>query len=501
MNISLLLEMAAEGAGSRVAIGSRADGVTYQELLARARRAAAWLGERAGTHLVLCDVNSLAAPIALYGASLGGKTYVPLNYRLSTAALRSIVDRIDPAVAIVDDEVDVNRDERFRAGRALSRHAFLDLSEAAMAAINAEVGTDDVAVLLFTSGTTAAPKAAILRHRHLVEYVLSTVDFMAADDDECLLVSVPPYHIAGVSALLTSVYIGRRIIQLPQFTPEAWVRTVELEGVTHAMVVPTMLERILRLDNIDRRLASLRHLAYGGGRMPVEVIERALELLPQVDFVNAYGLTETSSTVALLGPDDHRAAFSSPNPEVRRRLASVGLPVPGVEISVRDETGTEVAPTTPGEVWVRGGQVAGEYVEGPVIGANGWFPTRDRGYLDASGFLYLEGRLDDVIVRGGENIAPQEVEDVLRSHPGVVDAAVVGTPDREWGEVVTAVVVRDTRADLNEEDLKKWVRDRLRSTRVPAHIRFTSSLPYSDVGKLLRRVVREQVSIPGGAST
>ena len=193
-------------------------------------------------------------------------------------------------------------------------------------------------MLLFTSGTTGEPKAAILRHRHLSSYIMSTLEFMGADEDECALVSVPPYHVAGISAVLSSVYVGRRMVQLAQFDAEAWVHLARDEGVTHAMVVPTMLGRIL--DVVEREgepLPALRNLSYGGGRMPVPVIERALTLLPHVDFVNAYGLTETSSTIAILSPDDHRAAVASDDPLVRARLGSVGRPSPAVEVSIRDD--------------------------------------------------------------------------------------------------------------------------------------------------------------------
>ena len=189
--------------------------------------------------------------------------------------------------------------------------------------------------MLFTSGTTGEPKAAVLRHRHVVSYVFATLEFASADEEEATLVSVPPYHIAGISAAVTSMYVGRRVVYLPQFTPDAWVATAAAEAVTHAMVVPTMLGRVLdSMEATGERLPALRHLSYGGGRMPVEVIERALRLLPQVDFVNAYGLTETSSTISVLGPDDHREAIASDDPAVRRRLGSVGRPHGEIEVSV-----------------------------------------------------------------------------------------------------------------------------------------------------------------------
>ena len=163
--------------------------------------------------------------------------------------------------------------------------------------------------------------------------------------------------------------------------------------------------------------------------------------LPQVDLVNAYGLTETSSTIAMLTPDDHREAFGSDDPVVRARLGSVGRPLPALEVEVRGEDDVVVVAGEKGEIWVRGEQVAGEYVGQSVLTADGWFRTRDAGWFDEAGFLYVDGRLDDVIVRGGENISPGEIEAVLMAHDGVAEAAVIGIPDTEWGEAVAAVVV------------------------------------------------------------
>jgi fatty-acyl-CoA synthase len=197
-----------------------------------------------------------------------------------------------------------------------------------------EPSRDDVAVLLFTSGTSGEPKAAVLRHRHLTAYVLATIEFMAADEDEATLVSVPPYHIAGISAVVTSLFAGRRVVYLPAFTADDWVAAARDERVTHAMVVPTMLGRVLDvIGHDDVRLPHLRHLSYGGGRMPLSIMERAVALLPDADFVNAYGLTETSSTIAVLTPEDHRVALASqtkpPSPPRVRRPAPAGSRVGG----------------------------------------------------------------------------------------------------------------------------------------------------------------------------
>jgi fatty-acyl-CoA synthase len=348
-------------------------------------------------------------------------------------------------------------------------------------------------VLLFTSGTTGEPKAAVLRHRHLASYVISTVEFMHAEEDEAALVSVPPYHIAGVAASLTSVYAGRRTVYLPTFTPEAWVETARTEQVTHAMLVPTMLGRVLNvLETRGEHLPHLRALSYGGGRMPQAVIEKAMALMPQVDFVNGYGLTETSSTVAVLTAEDHRAAIASEDPMIRRRLGSVGRPLPSLELEIRDPAGHVLPPGQSGEVYVRGEQVAGEYLHKKVIADDGWFATNDAGWLDEDGYLFVEGRLDDVIVRGGENISPGEIEDALRTHPNVADVAVLGLPDDQWGEKVAAVIVAKGPTPTAEH-LAAWVRARLRSTKTPETWEFRAELPYNDTGKLLRRVLKQEL--------
>jgi acyl-CoA synthetase (AMP-forming)/AMP-acid ligase II len=353
-----------------------------------------------------------------------------------------------------------------------------------------------VAVQLFTSGTTGKPKAAILRHENLMSYIVGTVEFGAAAEDEAIAVTVPPYHIAGISSVLSSTYACRRVVQLENFDAKGWLDACRRENVTNAFLVPTMLGRIVDFAVANAsaaRLPGLRALAYGGGKMPLTTIQRAMQLWPKVDFTNAYGLTETSSTIAVLGPDDHRAAAASKDPLVQKRLTSVGKATGAVEIAIRDEAGALLGPNQPGLVFVRGGQVSGEYQQqGSLLDADGWFATRDRGYLDDAGFLFLEGRADDVIVRGGENISPGEIEDVLTSHPAVADAAVVAVPDEQWGEGVGAAVVLKPGAQASVAELQDLVKGQLRSSRVPQRIVFKDTLPYNETGKVLRRLIRQE---------
>ncbi|MFO7590468.1 MAG: fatty acid--CoA ligase family protein [Acidimicrobiia bacterium] len=495
MHLSMLLDMAMAGHGDRVAFGGRADGTTYVHLATRAAAGAAHLREAGVEFLVYVAPNSTAFPVALFAAAAAGVPLVPINYRLGPDQLAPLLDAHRSSVVIVEDELHGAVDGW--ETEPLSPEAWLDVTATERTLDQPDDDPETVAMLLYTSGTTAAPKAAILRNRHLAAYVMSTVEFGGADEVAASLVSVPPYHIAGVSNTVSNVYAGRRVVHLDAFSPEAWLETVREEGITHALVVPTMLARVVEhLEEVGARDAdvpTLASLAYGGAPMPHRVIARALELLPTTAFVNAYGLTETSSTVAVLGPEEHRAAAASDDPVVQARLGSAGVLVPGIEAQIRADGGAVLPPGEVGELFVRGEQVSGEYVgRDSATDAEGWFATRDRASIDAEGYLFIEGRTDDTIIRGGENIAPAEIEAVLCHHDAVADAAVLGLPDEEWGQVIAAVVV--TRADVDVDELRSYVREHLRGSKTPERIEFRPELPRTDTGKLLRRVLLAELS-------
>lgn len=472
MNLAMILDMAADGFGDRRAIGD----LTYADL----RRAAASIGARAErksdapTAIATLLPNGQHVPIALFGAAWAGLSYAPLNFRLPTEATDALLARVQPA-ALFDD--------------AWTDTVASELPEGSAAYV---AEPTNPAVLLFTSGTSSAPKTAVLHHDNLTSYLFNTLEFGSAGEDETALISVPPFHIAGVAAVLSSTYVGRRIVLLPRFSATAWLQLAADEAVTHAMVVPTMLARIVASLQADPSLRppALRSLAYGGARMPAPVLEQALELLPNVDFVNAYGLTETSSTVAILGPDDHRRAFESDDPILRKRLQSCGRAVPGVEFKVSDD-----------ELWIRGGQVGGGYLGArSQVDDDGWLHTGDRGHIDDDGYIFISGRADDMIIRGGENISPTEIEDTLLRHPDIASVAVVGLPDLEWGEKLGAMIVFREGADLDLDDLRIWAKERLGSIKVPEVIIVSDDLPATPTGKILRRTVREVLAEPATGS-
>lgn len=490
MEIQTLLEIAADTFGDRPVLAGPDWTLSYAGLLARARSTAAVLSGYDCENVAFLGLNTPAFPICMFASALAGRPFAPLNYRLSDSDLRAIVARLAPAVLVADDDM-MARVEGIDGVTVISR---TDLFAAAEAVDATDFHTDaahPIAALLFTSGTSGQPKAAVLRHENLTSYVIGTVEFASADEDEIILSSVPPYHIAAISGVLTAIYAGRTIVPLAAFTPDEWVDTVARHMITNAMVVPTMLGRIL--DVLDRRgetLPSLRALSYGGGRMPVTTVTRAMTMLPEVNFVNAYGLTETSSTISVLDPEAHRAALHSDDPQVRQQLGSVGRPIPGVEVRIVDSGHNDVPAGVVGEILVRGDQVSGEYVGQSALTADGWFPTKDAGWIDSHGFLYVDGRLDDVIVRGGENISPGEIEERIRDHPSVADVAIVGVPDREWGERIVAILVLKDPSAYQQDHFQDWLKQRLRSNMMPQEYQYRDELPYNETGKLLRRVLR-----------
>ncbi len=492
MSISLLLEMAASSNPERTAVVAEGSRLTTQQLSDLADGGSGVIAASGARHVAYVGTGGAALPLLLFASARAGVAFTPINYRLSPEGIRTLIDRLPEPLVIVD--------QRYREALGDASPRLMttpDFMEAARGAEPAAEFPDpeSVAVVLFTSGTTSQPKAVELSHSNLTSYVMGTVEFDSAEPDDAALICVPPYHIAGVGAALSNLYAGRTMVYLPTFDPHEWVRLVESERVTTATVVPTMLDRIVAvLEPGGHELPTLRNLAYGGSKVGLPLVRRALQLLPHVGFVNAYGLTETSSTIAVLGPDDHREAHSASAPHVAKRLGSVGRPVPGIEVQIRDEDGKVCGPGESGELFVRGEQVSGRYTGiGSVLDEDGWFPTRDVALLDEDGYLFISGRSDDTIIRGGENIAPAELEEVLIEHSHVHDVAVVGVEDPEWGQAIVAVVVPAAGIDPDPEELRAHVRNHLRGSRTPDRVVFTDELPTTPTGKVLRREIVEKL--------
>jgi acyl-CoA synthetase (AMP-forming)/AMP-acid ligase II len=488
LSISLLLEMAVSEDPDRVVLVDGASRLTMCELSGLADGGAGVVAASGAEHVAYVGSGGIMSPLLIFASARAGKAYTPINYRLSAQGVQELIERLPDPLVIVDG--------RYREMVGDVGEHVMESDDFLAAARTAQpvaefADPDDVAIVLFTSGTTSKPKAVELSHGNLTSYITGTVEFGSAETDDAALICVPPYHIAGVNAAMSNLYAGRKMVYLTSFDAHEWVRLVADEKVTTATVVPTMLDRIVAaLEQEPVELSSLRNLAYGGSKVGLPLVRKALDLLPHVGFVNAYGLTETSSTIAVLTPDDHRDAHGNTDEAVAKRLGSVGQPVPGIEVQIRDETGRVLGPGESGELYVRGEQVSGKYTGiGSVLDDEDWFPTRDLAMLDDGGYLFIGGRSDDTIIRGGENIAPAELEDVLVEHPHVHEVAVVGVEDPQWGQAIVAVVVPAAGVDPDPDELREYVRKFLRGSRTPDRVVFRDELPTNATGKLLRREI------------
>ena len=352
---------------------------------------------------------------------------------------------------------------------------------------------------MYTSGTTSQPKGVMLTHNDFTAYVCGNVELADGTPRGAALLSAPLYHIAGATNIMSTLFTGRKLVILRQFEPRAWLDAVEKERVTHAFVVPTMMKQLIDHPDFgalrpeqsaEPLLRGCRHALSGHPARHRDVPRR--RRLRQRLRADRDDLDPDRARAG--GPPARRRAE-----EVERnlkRLVSIGRPLPDVQVKVVDEDGGELPAGQVGELWVltprtmKGYAGGGGTVSSPAH--DGWLPTRDMGWIDADGYIFLAGRKDDMIIRGGENISPAEVEAVLYSHSGVEEAAVIGMPDVEWGQRVAAVVVARAGATLSEEELSEFCRQRLSSFKKPEVFHFVEGLPKNQMGKILKKDLRAQ---------
>jgi len=364
---------------------------------------------------------------------------------------------------------------------------------------------EDVTIIMFTAGTTGTPKGVMLSHNSFSSYILANVDPVDMDALEKNILTVPLHHIAGVQAVMAAIYGGRTLVLQRQFDEEGWMKLVQDEKVNRAMMVPTMLKRLMDLPNFkDYDLSSLQVITYGAAPMPLEVIKKAIVEFPNTRFINAFGQTETASTITMLPPDAHDIHEGDPDYEAKlTRLGSIGKPLPDVEVRIVDENGKEVAVGENGEIVARGERLMKGYWNRDEATKetlrSGWLYTGDLGYWDDEGYIFLSGRAKDFLKRGGEMIAPEEVEQIIMSHPAVDEAAIIGIPDVEWGERVRAIVVKKPGAELTAEEVIEHCRPRMAGFKRPEDVIFIDELPRNPMGKVLKRVLREDYTQPIGA--
>jgi acyl-CoA synthetase (AMP-forming)/AMP-acid ligase II len=506
VNLGELLRIPAEMFPEQEILRFEGTSLDYASLVDGVARTAERLraaGVGPGARVALIDTNSAGAVKALFAAVSLGAVFVPMNFRARGAELAGLLATSEPQVVLAGARY-VETVESTRVSGSLPRVLELECpDEPGDTPLDAvvEVNDDDVAVLMFTSGTSGAPKAAMLTHGGLTGFVLATTEPADGTRRGSTLIAVPLHHVAGLTAVLGAIFAGRRVVLMRQFDAGEWLRLVETERVTRAFLVPTMLKRVLDHPSFPQAdVSSLELLGYGASPMPQTVIRRAIdELPPTVQLVNAFGQTETTSTVTMLTPEDHRLVGDPEEVEARiRRLASIGRPLPDVDIEVIDADGRPVQRGEIGEIAVRSPRLMTGYFgrdeETDLTLRDGWLRTRDLGWMDEDGYVFLTGRSSDLIIRGGENVAPDEVEAVLYAHPAVSECVVVGIPDEEWGERIVAAVELEPGASCGEVELLEWCRERLAGHKRPERIVLTHELPRNAVGKLLRREVRHALT-------
>lgn len=465
------------------------------------------LGLGPGDVIAALDTNSDDYVACYYATAKTGATFLPLNYRAKEQELEYMVNTADTKLLLVGDRYleligkigpRLNVKQMMALGHGTnSMQRLSDLAQKTEPE-EAEADVDDeaVAVLMYTSGTTSLPKGVMLRYRDFTAYVTANVEMADGSDRGAALVCVPFYHIAGTTAMMSNIWAGRKMVIMPQFEPKTWLELVEREKITHAFLVPTMMKRLLDEPSFKTTdFSSLTNLAYGGAPMPIQVIRNAIGMFPKnVGFVNAYGQTETTSSLTVLGPDDHRVEGTPEEVELKlKRLNSIGRPLPDVEVLVRDEDGKFLSPGEVGEICIRTPRIMKGYAgrNDDSLLADGWRATGDLGWVDEDGYIFFAGRKDDMIIRGGENIAPAEIETVLMSHPGVDECAVIGIPSTEWGQTVKAFVVPRKGEKLDQKELVEFCRKRMASFKCPEAIDFLDELPKNHLGKILRKELRQ----------
>jgi long-chain acyl-CoA synthetase len=352
---------------------------------------------------------------------------------------------------------------------------------------------DDVSLQLYTSGTTGLPKGVMLANRNIATMIeLAGSDAFDIDDTTVSLVAMPLFHIGGTGWALTAMSRGGTSVILRDMDPAELIRLVERERISHAFVVPAVLMLLLATPGIEKAdLSSLDTIFYGASPIAEDVLIRCMDVIG-CRFAQVYGMTETSGAIVRLDYEDH-----DPVGDRRHLLRAAGKALPGVEIRIVDpDTGDDVGPGPVGEIWTRSAYNMLGYWQKPeetasAIVDGGWLRTGDAGYLDDEGYLFLHDRIKDMVVSGGENIYPAEVENILLGVPGVVDAAVIGVPDDSWGETVKAVVVRGPDTEVSADDVIAFCRQRLAHYKCPTSVDFVETLPRNPSGKILKRELRE----------
>ena len=472
---------------------------TYGELEERTARVATALfaaGLQKGDRIAWIGKNSDLYFTLFYGAARAGIVMAPIGWRLSPTEWAYVVNDTKAKIVFTGPGFDAVPDQL--AGKLEHGPRIIGADEARTLIANtarasfAPSGQDDAVLQLYTSGTTGNPKGAVLSNRNLFALRKHSneadMPYTKWEDDEAVLVAMPCAHIGGTGLGIMALAAGLPGIILAEFNPDGVFDAVEHHGVTRFFMVPAALQMLLmhpRCASVD--YSRLKYILYGAAPIPLELLRQCIKMFG-AQFIQAYGMTETTGTICMLPPEDH-------DPEGNARMRSAGKALPGVEIRILGPDGQSVPTGEVGEVVTRSSNNMIGYWNLPeatakTMTADGWIHTGDAGYLDEDGYLFIHDRMKDMIITGGENVYPAEVESAIFGHPAVQEVAVIGIPDQKWGETVKAVVVAKPGTSIEEADIIAWARERIAAFKAPRSVDVIAALPRNASGKILRRDLR-----------
>ncbi len=480
---------------------------TYAQMGDRVNRAAnalRELGVKKGDRVAVLSQNCNQFVELYFANGKLGSVTTPLNYRLTATELEFIINNSEAVALIVQDDfvptiagikhLLPNIKHYITIGG--SHQGYREYEEWIAGSSPAESGAlideNDLIWLMYTSGTTGRPKGAMITHRNLMTNVMQVaLEFRVEAGDRSLIVA-PIYHAAAVITSMSALAGGATLVIKKDFIPPEVVHAFNEEGVTHSLLVPAMILFLLNMPGIEKvNFGTLRYVIYGASAIPLEVLRQAMQLF-KCNFVQGFGQTESTAVLTMLAAADH--VLDGP-PEKVRRLESCGREIFGTEVRIVDEQGNPLPPGQVGEIIGRGDQVMKGYWKLPEATTetlkDGWLHTGDLGEMDEEGYIYIKDRIKDMIVSGGENVYPREIEEVLFSHPDIADAACIGVPSDQWGEEIKAIVVLKPGAKTTADDVMAYCKGKLAGYKRPRSVDFAEALPKNPSGKVLKRELRE----------